>query len=394
MNMEKSLYSELGSDSGTSFISSNPPSSFIDCEDTLMLLKEDAPPEQEPQPCMDQSVLLPDVTESHMAYVSRPPPTSLSEGGSLSLTKVNDCTGALEVQWKISRPDPNDRIRLYVHNRLHDENFLQEMQTHGQESGSYVFSGLVRGYYDVRFFRGTSTIHAPDINTPCCCVGPIVILDVTVDQPLHRQLTVRVRSSAVEGPNDWMAVFPAEEHSNRAHRCVVSALASQATPDPRTESLVFVFPMPRKPGNYDIRYYFQGSQSLQNSNAYSGEYPLIVPCRDSLIASYDVEDRRCTISWKVYSVEPNKWQWIGVYDGNGQRIAFEYVSNHVYTTDTKEEGIVILKNLPRELVQWSDTGVMPRAINDWRLKLYNTYFSEMVTTPVIDVPFLNQSLVK
>lgn len=339
-------------------------------------------------PCDDNSVLIPDPSESQVAYISRPVPTSLATGGSLDLTPVAARMDALEVHWKITNPDINDSIRLYVHDRLHDENYLQTVPTLGKAEGRHVFAGLVRGHYDVRFFRGASAAHAADVLVAVCCLGDVVPLKVAVGHAPQRLLTVRVPSAAVEGPSDWLALFPAGEHSNREHRCAVSMLASQATRESDGADMVFNLKMPRKPGKYELRYFFGNSQSLQNGNAFSGRVPVVVPCEDVLTATFEVDIQRCTIAWKVYSVEPNKWQWIGVYDSCGQRLAFEYVCNHIYTTSTKEEGIIMLKNNPHELQVWAETGVMPSAIRGWRLRFYNTYFSEIVTEPVIDVPFL------
>jgi len=88
----------------------------------------------------------------------------------------------------------------------------------------------------------------------------------------------------------------------------VGATASQSTRDPDGSHVVFTLKMPRQPGNYDLRYFFGNSQSLYNGNAFSGQTPVKIPCEDVLNATYDLEAQTCTIVWKVYSVEPNKWQ--------------------------------------------------------------------------------------
>jgi len=336
---------------------------------------------------VDDSVMMPDVSPSQMEFNARPIPTSLATGGSLVLSAVVDRPDALEVQWRVTSPRPNDNIRLYIHDRLHDENYLSFLPTNGKPEGRHIFSGLVRGYYDVRYFRDTSAVHTADIVVDVFCLGPIVPLDdITIERAPKRTITVRVPSALVEGPSDWLALFPADEHSNRVHRCAVSVVASQAKV--MGANTVFTIKMPRASGKYDLRYFFGSSQSIQNGNAFSGHKQVEVPCEDVLTATYDVEKRSCTIAWKVYSVEPNKWQWIGLYDNRGQRLASEYVSSHIYTAAGKEEGVVCLKSLPREFNDWSDTGVMPSVIRSWRLRFYNTYFSEMITQPVMDVPFL------
>jgi len=336
----------------------------------------------------EDSVNIKDKSPSQFGF-ERPVPNTLRTGGFLTLSPIADRPDSLLATWEVSSPSPSDNIRLYIHDRLHDENYLSFAATSGEARGSHVFSGLVRGYYDVRFFREESKAHADDISVAVCCLGPIVRFAVSVGQAPLRMLTVRVPSDVVEGPNDWLALFPDGEHSNRYHRCCASALESQAKSVPGSRDVIFTLQMPKKEGLYDLRYFFGNSLSLQNGNAFSGRSSVMIPCDDSLKASYDVENRICRIAWKIYSVDPNNWQWIGLYDGAGNLLSCEYVCYHSYTTNTKTEGVVTLKKLPRKLLDWSETGVMPREIRNWQLRFYNTYFSAMITEPVIKAPFLN-----
>jgi len=339
------------------------------------------------QDCVSSSIVVPE-SISEMIHPERSFPAVVASGGTLNLRQVLGRPDALEVIWTVSRANPNDNIRLYVHNRFHDENYLYSIPTEGKSEGSHTFPGLVRGFYDVRFFRGASAVHASDIVVAVCCLGPVVPLEVTIGHPPDRLMTVCVSARDVQLPSDWLALFPADEHSNRYHRCSACALVSQAKSE--GGNVVFRLPMPRIPGNYELRYFFGNSQSIKNGNAFSGRALVVIPCEDALSATYELETKRCTISWKVYSVAPNNWQWIGLYDKKGNCLTYEYVSKHIYTAKSHEEGVVLLKNIPKELEDWSATSVMPAVVREWRLRFYNTYFSAMLTAPVIDVPFISQ----
>jgi len=344
-------------------------------------------PEEESS-CADHSLIIPELSPSQIGFINRKVPTALGTGGKLTLVPVADHPDSLEVRWKVSLPNPNDNIRLYIHDRFHDKNYLSYVYTDGKEEGSHIFPGLFKGFYDVRFFRGTSTTHADDVVVAICCLGECVPLDVNIGSAPARLLTVRVESRYVEGPNDWLALFPDGQHSNRAHRCSASALASEATCAAGVSCVTFNLQMPKTPGKYELRYFFGSSQSKYYGNAFSGRAPVVIPCEDVLKATYDTIKKRCTITWKIYSVDPNDWQWIGLYDSNGNRITYEYTCKHIYTTKNKNEGVVVLTDVPQALLDWSKTGVMPSEVRSWYLCFYNSYFSENLAVPVIKQPFI------
>jgi len=349
---------------------------------------------------VDQSVVIPDTTESQAAWMPRHVAASPVSGGRMTLTPHQTRADCLVVSWDVVEPTPDDTVRLYIHNRLHDERSLQSLGTHGDAKGERTFQGLRRGYYDVRYFRGKATAHAQDVPVALCCVGEIVQMEVTVEPAPKRLLTVRVPEAFREGPDDWLALFPAEEHGNNWHNSVDGLVARNAKTD-TGKYMVFTMKLPRRPGQYQLRYFLQNSLSRWNGNVFSGFAPVDVPDEDRVVASYDVREKKLRILWRVYSVDPNSSQWIGIYDGNGQRIANDYVCYHEYSSRTKESGIVTLPrvengavkaDLPRELYTWTQTNVRPAAVRSWRIRFYNGVFSEIVTTPVLDVPFISSDI--
>jgi len=347
---------------------------------------------------VDQSVVIPDTSDSQAAWMPRRVVASPVSGGRMILTPHPTRADCLVVTWEIVGPTPDDTVRLYIHNRLHDEKSLLSLSTHGDVKGSRVFEHLRRGYYDVRYFRGKATAHAQDIPVALCCVGEIVQMEVNVELPPKRLLTVRIPVSYRQGGNDWLALFPAEEHGNKGNNCVdrVGILARNATIDARN-CMVFTMPLPRRSGQYQLRYFLQDSLSMWNGNVFSGFAPVDVPNMDRMSAVYADREGKLRISWQIHSVDPNDSQWIGIYDGDGKRIASDYVCYHAYDDDSKESGVVTLprvengvikSDVPRELSLWTQTNVRPAAIRNWHIRFYNGVFSEIVTTPVLDVRFI------
>lgn len=148
----------------------------------------------------------------------------------------------------------------------------------------------------------------------------------------------------------------------------------------------FVLAMPRTAGEYEARYFYAGSLSVRQGNAYSGAVRVRVPACDTLAATLDGAARRCTVRWAVHSVAPARWAWVALCDARGARLAWAYVAAHAYTARTRDEGVVTLAPLPPALAQWLDTGVAPPAVRTWRLRFYNSFLA--ADGPVLDVPFL------
>lgn len=364
---------------------------------------------------------VPTTSESFMGCCARGVDLGVASGGTLSLRPAGE--GALELSWAVSRAAPGDVVALYVHARAHDTHHLRAWATDGAPRGTVTAPGLADGYYDARLLRAGASVRAADVAVAVARVGPEVPLTAVCDVP-SRRVAVRVPAHCVRDPSDWLALFPAEEHSNRAHRSVSGLLARDAVSvsgkglvivsmdekmekqqnghqgnqgnqeqenqgrqkQPPSEMVEFSLPLPRTAGEYEVRYFYAGSLSVRWGNAYSGAARVAVPACDTLAATLDAGARRCAVRWAVHSVAPGRWAWVALCDARGTRLAWAYVADHAYTARTRDEGVVTLVPLPPALAQWLDTGVPPPAARAWRLRFYNSYLA--AEGPVLDVPFI------
>ena len=304
-----------------------------------------------------------------------------SAGGTLRAESEGDC---VHVEWRVAGAAAGDWLGLFVHERRYDTHFLQRCETGGRAAGSATFRGLVRGHHDVRFFRAGAAVRAADVAPAVVCVGAVVALAVT--RPTRRTLAVAWPPEHTDGQS-WVALFRADERSNRQHRCVASRLlrdAETAAPAPR-----LLLPAPRAPGDYEVRFFHRGSMSLAAGNAYSGAARVHIACDDAMTAVFDAAHAACTVHWRAASVEPSAWQWLGVYDAPapaGTRLTWEYVARHRYTSADHDEGVVVLTALPEPLRAWARTGTMPPEVARWELRFYNSYTA--AAPPLFCRPFI------
>lgn len=302
-------------------------------------------------------------------------------GGTLQAESEGDC---VHVEWSVESAAAGDWLGLFVHERRYDTHFLAKRETGGRATGTETFRGLVRGHYDVRFFRAGQTVRAADVAPVVVCVGARVALVVT--RPSRRTLAVAWPPEHTDG-GSWVALFRAGERSNRQHRCVASRLlrdAACAAPVPR-----LLLPAPRAPGAYEVRFFHRGSMSLAAGNAYSGVARVHIANDDALAAAFDPARARCTVRWRAASVEPSSWQWLGLYDApapGGTRLTWEYVARHRYTSADRDEGVVVLTALPAPLRVWAKTGAMPPEVARWELRFYNSYTA--AAPPLVRAPFI------
>ena len=290
----------------------------------------------------------------------------------------------VSVEWSVRDAAEGDWLALYVHERLRDGHYFRRHNTHGAPSGSVVFHDLARGHYDVRFFRAGSAVRAEDIPMAVVRVGALVELSVTHCR--RRELEVAWPPQFTDG-GSWVALFRADEHSNMAARCIASKFLREAESAAPAQRLLL--PAPRAPGEYSVRFFHRGSLGVGGSNAYSGVATVHVPNEDRMAATFDRTSMRCTVEWQALSVEPHKWQWIGLYDGAGvgaQRLTWEYVANHRYTTPEHDAGVVELKQVPPLLKQWALTGRMPPQVAHWQLRFHNSYLD--TAQPLFTCPFV------
>jgi len=292
---------------------------------------------------------------------------------------------SIRVSWNVNNPRPRDWLGLYIHERTHENHFIASYQTEGKQSGEVVFTGLVRGYYDVRFFEDGSYVRAPGFNVCVVCVGSPVRLSVT--RPNRKTLVVSWPPEYTDSGN-WIALFRADEHGNRARNTIAHKLMKEAetaiAPKPR-----LLLPCPRSPGDYHVRFFFKGSLTLDptSTNAYSGIAYVSVPNEDDMVAKIDRTRLSLSVAWKAYSVEPNKNQWIGLYansEPSAKRLTWEYVCYHPFTSADHDEGIIVFTEPPSELKECIASGVISPVVRSYELRFFNSYSAS--STPLFCRP--------
>jgi len=303
----------------------------------------------------------------------------LTEGktGFINAVSEGDC---VRVSWHISNPMGRDWLGLFVHERLHDSRFLAHHETGGAQEGEVVFRGLVRGYYDIRFFENGSSKRSEGVDMCVFCIGRPVQL--TVNRVNRRTLAVSWPTECTDSGN-WIALFPASQHGNRFKNAISQKYmreAETAAPVPR-----LLLSAPRTPGEYQIRFFYKDSMNVDNTNVFSGMAVVKIEQEDYMEASYDLDTMKFIVKWHAFSTSPNNWQWIGLFDSSSdsaQRLTYEYVSKHKYTSPEHDEGEIEFTQVPDILKKGSISRKMPPETKDWELRFFNAY----VGAPVFRSP--------
>lgn len=247
-----------------------------------------------------------------------------------ALVARSPCSGVVVGTWDLRvlgrRPDPRDWVGLYIHHRLHNRNYTAYARTNGIPSASTTFTGLRPGCYDLRLFLAGS--YNDVARTRAVLVGPGVAVDaqvtpdgslvaVAVDTVLQRDSSDPSASGpdglTVDAPGNWLGLFSTTENGNYARHsvawryakdmrrvalpchtaatvpAVMAALAAVPPPcaptsvrtlhvgpntvtaaNEDTRDVLFVsFPVPDQ-GEYEVRFFFEGSTNAISGNVFSG----------------------------------------------------------------------------------------------------------------------------
>ena len=295
------------------------------------------------------------------------------------------------VKWKINMPDSNDRIALYKHNRLHDTSYTYIVKTEGKDEGTHIFKHLLKGFYDVRLLRGESSTRAEDVKPAICCIGEEVKMTIKLQFfSKNPYLFVYIPRNYIESSEDWVAMFPAKERSNKMYKSIYSIYINSINLF-KDDKLIVKIPLKYIYGDFNIKYFYKSSCSIFTGNVYSGICKISIPNYDKLEVEYDIKQYLIKVHWKIYTTSPNPNQWIGIYDIQNKLITYEYVSNNIYLNEDKTEGIVIFKNIPEEIKMWNITKQVPTNILHWNINFYNGMFSHLYTTPLMSIPFYKKN---
>jgi len=261
-------------------------------------------------------------------------------GNLLLFDNSNKIEHSLSVKWDITNPDINDNIALYQHHRYHDKNYIQIFNIQGVKQGIYTFTSLVDGYYDVRLLRGTKQKHDKYVKSNVCCLGPEVEINYELIEDNKQQyLKVIVNSKFVKSKNDCIALFYNTEHSNKLMKSVMYNYLNTATDNGDNKEIIFK--IKHIHGLFSIRYFYYNSLSMLYGNVYSGSKTIKLQNYNSLGVVLNDRFKQIQIYWRLYTIDPNDSQWIGIYE-NDKLLTYEYISKHHYLNELHTEGVVII----------------------------------------------------
>ena len=97
-------------------------------------------------------------------------------------------------------------------------------------------------------------------------------------------------------------------------------------------------------GDYIIKYFHYNSTSMLHGNVYSGICNISVKNYNNLEVKVDRKNKSIRVNWRIYTIEPNNSQWIGICDEKNKLKHYEYVCYHKYDNESKMQGTVLIEN--------------------------------------------------
>ena len=76
-------------------------------------------------------------------------------------------------------------------------------------------------------------------------------------------------------------------------------------------------------------------------NVYSGSKTVKLKNYNELGIVLDDRFKQIKVYWRLYTIDPNDSQWVGIYE-NDKLLTYEYISKHHYLNDLHTEGVVII----------------------------------------------------
>ena len=252
----------------------------------------------------------------------------------------NLLSNSMVVHWDLLTYNKNDKLALYQHDRLHDYNYSYYINLNSN-NGYYTFKNLVDGFYDVRIINDKNQKYE-NIEIPVCCLGQEVLFEViilnTEEYPI---LKVKIPLIYIKNKNDCIAIFDANEHSNKIIKSYMYDYIYNGFDEENYK--IITFNLKYISGLFVIKYFYYNSMSIINGNVYSGLNYINIPNYDNLKLEIDFKFEKIKIYWTLYSIDSNINQWIGIYENN-KLIDYQYISKNQYLNNSKTKGIVIFNN--------------------------------------------------
>lgn len=259
----------------------------------------------------------------------------------------NEEEHSMLVEWNIEELGKYDRIAIYQHQRYHDTHYLQIFNVK-KNTGKYVFKGLVDGCYDVRLLNWS--IRYENIPIVDCYLGEKVDIKVEIPEDIYPPvLKVLIPGKSITNKNDYVAIYNKSEHSNEFSKSIMVCYMNKAKfvneNETNEDDMKYVqFDLKNMIGDYIVKYFHYNSTSMFCGNVYSGICDFSVENYNKLDVEIDKENKKITINWRIYTIEPNNNQWIGICDEKNKLRHYEYVCYHKYDNDSKMKGTVIIEN--------------------------------------------------
>jgi len=309
------------------------------------------------------------------------------------------------VEWNIEELGKYDRIALYQHQRFHDTHYLQIFNVK-ENTGKYVFKGLVDGFYDVRLLNWN--VRYENIPIVDCCLGEKVDIKVEIPKDIYPPvLKVYIPGKAITNKNDYVAIYNKTEHSNEFGKslnvCYMNKAKFVNENETNEDAMKYVeFNLKNMIGDYTVKYFHYDSTSMLRGNVYSGITEFSVENYNKLEVEVDKENKKITVNWRIYTVEPNNSQWIGICDENNKLRHFEYVCYHKYENDSKMQGTVLIENNKfteaffdeKKEENTEETKEMEKTVEEeksdenapktWKVKFYNK--GMIFNTKIMEIP--------
>ena len=287
---------------------------------------------------IDESIIIPNDFSDNNQIINRDNNKNINKVELKDNSKL--LPGSLLVNWSLSTYNNTDKLALYQHDRLHDYNYSYYINLNS-DNGYYTFKNLVDGFYDVRIIN-IKNIKYNNIEIPVCCLGQEVLFEVilinTEDYPI---LKIKIPLIYIKNNNDCIAIFDANEHSNKIIKSYMYDYIYNGTDEQKHK--IITFNLKYISGYFVIKYFYYNSMSIINGNVYSGIQYIDIPNYDNLKLEIDFVNNKIKIYWTLYSIDSNINQWIGIYE-NDNLIDYQYISKNKILNSSKTKGVVIFNN--------------------------------------------------
>ena len=267
-----------------------------------------------------------------------------------------------------------DWIGLYIHDRQYSNKYESYVSLGGAREGRGTFTAPTVGYYDLRYYRSNGSVERS--RSAPFLVGPPMAVRARLDG--RRRIAVSWDRS-VETPGDWLALFAVGTYSNTQYLQSVPAAAANSDG-------VVVLDAPRRPGCYEVRYFFR-AHGHASGYAFSGRSAgLVVPDEDLL--RVEATHPVVRVRWQTFSQEPCKAAWVALYDSparDARRLGWAYCAAKGLLDPVGDHGIAEI-HVPA-LAALADGAPLPAGADTWEVRLFN---KAPVPQPFLRAPFLNK----